>query len=169
LAQALVACLAALLLLFAPPGASGRGRSAAVCGDAPAVSSSQDRLLVAFARRVGLGDAEAFKNIANALHERGALPPCYLTKAEAGALGWHPSSDLWSRAPGRAIGGDVFYNREGVLPAAWNGRYVEADLDYAGGDRGAHRLIYVRGMEKDWLIFVTVDHYRSFTRFESVR
>jgi hypothetical protein len=47
----------------------------------------------------------------------------------------------------------------------WNGRYVEADLDYVGGHRGTDRLIYVRNMGARWLVFVTTDHDRDFSAF----
>ena len=69
----------------------------------------------------------------------------------------------------RRIGGDPFDNREGRLSHQFNGRYVEADLDYAGGHRGADRLIYVRGMGERWLLFVTTDHDRSFLAFAPER
>jgi guanyl-specific ribonuclease Sa len=75
-------------------------------------------------------------------------------------------------APGAAIGGDRFGNREARLPSRWNGRYAEADLDYAGGHRGINRLIFVRGMgagEEEWLLFVTTDHERNFTAFVPAR
>jgi len=74
--------------------------------------------------------------------------------------GWRPGEDLWRVAPGHAIGGDRFGNREGLLPAG--NPYVEADLDYAGGRRGPARLIFVRESQGRWLMWVTADHYRSF-------
>jgi hypothetical protein len=152
--------LALLLLCVAPCAA------AEVCG-AAAISSPQDAALLAFARRAHLAYPEAFRGVADYLHDDGgaALPPCYLPKRAAEARGWRPGGDLWRVAPGAAIGGDRFDNREGRLPRAFNGRYVEADLDYAGGHRGADRVIFVRNMGARWLLFVTTDHDRSFLAF----
>jgi hypothetical protein len=94
------------------------------------------------------------------VYATGRLPDCYLTRRAATARGWRPGGDLWQAAPGAAIGGDAFGNREGLLPA--RNRYVEADLDYAGGRRGAVRLVFVRGSKGRWFMWVTADHYRTF-------
>ncbi len=151
----------ALLLLSAAPCAAQT-----VCA-AGEISSPQDRALLSFARRARLADPEAFRRVADYLHDDGgaALPPCYLTKHAAEARGWRPGGDLWRVVPGAAIGGDRFDNREDRLPREFNGRYVEADLDYAGGHRGEDRLIFVRNMGARWLIFVTTDHDRNFMLF----
>lgn len=95
------------------------------------------------------------------LHEYGELPPNYLTKKEAQALGWDSSKgNLWEVAPQMSIGGDVFGNREGLLPKK-NGRtWYECDVNYQGGFRGAERILY----SSDGLIYYTDDHYESFTR-----
>ena len=158
-----------LFLLLSAEQAS----AAALCGSGEPLHSSQDTALIAFAHAVGIRDAEAFRGIANYLHtHHGMLPRCFLRKGEAERLGWHPGGDLWAVAPGAAIGGDRFANREARLPARWNGRYVEADLDYAGGQRGIKRLVFVRGMgegAEEWLLFVTTDHEGSFTAFVPAR
>jgi hypothetical protein len=156
---------AVVLLLWA-----GRSAAATVCAGGD-LASPQDHALVAFARQAGLRYPEAFRSFADFLHADGGrvLPGCYLAKRKAKMLGWRPGHDLWDVAPGAAIGGDRFANREGRLPQRWDGRYVEADLDYAGGHRGTHRLIYVRGMGEDWLLFVTTDHEASFAAFAPAR
>ena len=120
---------------------------------------------MAFADRLHLADPDAFREVADYLHAHDALPPCYLTKRTAETDGWRPGDDLWRVAAGDAIGGDRYDDHEHRLPAQWRGRYIEADLDYAGGHRGAHRLIFVHSMGDGWLIFVSVDHYRHFVRF----
>jgi ribonuclease len=155
------AALALALAIVLAGSAAAQG----VCA-APA-HSSEDRALVLFATRAELAYPEAFRAIADYLHDDNgrALPPCYVTKREALRRGWRRGGDLWRVAPGAAIGGDRFFNRERRLPSRWNGRYVEADLDYAGGHRGAHRLVFVRGMGARWLFFVTIDHDRSFAAF----
>jgi len=61
--------------------------------------------------------------------------------------------------PGRAIGGDRFSNRERRLPMQAGRQWYEADVNYNCGHRDADRLLY----SSDGLIFLTTDHYRSFT------
>lgn len=84
------------------------------------------------------------------------LPENYITKKEALDLGWSGGS-VEKYAPGCAIGGDTFGNREGVLP---DGRYHECDIDTIGeNSRGAKRLVY----SDDGRIYYTEDHYETFT------
>jgi hypothetical protein len=65
------------------------------------------------------------------LENEGKLPANYINKAEAQALGWDPGKgNLNEVAPGKSIGGDVYKNRNGALPA---GEYREADIGYRGG------------------------------------
>jgi len=153
-----------ILLVLAPACTS----AAEVCGAELHLSSPQDAALTTFARHVGLADPDAFREVADYIHAHDALPPCYLTKRTAEDDGWWPGGDLWLVAPGDAIGGNRYFDREHRLPAQWRDRYVEADLDYAGGHRGAHRLIFVRDMGDRWLIFVSVDHDRHFAQFAPV-
>jgi len=114
--------------------------------------------LEAFARGLGLRDVAGFVEAIESLDRTQRLPPRYVTKDEAARLGWRPGIDLWRVAPGRSIGGDRFGNREGLLPAGPGRRFFEADLDYAGGSRGARRLVW----SSDGRQWVTVDHYKSF-------
>lgn len=87
------------------------------------------------------------------------LPDNYITKSEARDLGWTGGS-VEQVAPGCAIGGDRFGNREGVLPAAQGRSYYECDIDTIGEtSRGAKRLVY----SDDGLIYYTEDHYETFT------
>lgn len=88
----------------------------------------------------------------------GCLPDNYITKAEARELGWEGGS-VEDYAPGYAIGGDVFGNREGLLPDAPGRVYYECDVNTDGEDsRGAERLVY----SNDGLIYYTADHYETF-------
>jgi ribonuclease T1 len=57
------------------------------------------------------------------------------------------------------IGGDIFRNFGKALPSAPGRVYREADLDTDCRSRGPKRLIF----SSDGLIFITVDHYNSFT------
>ena len=93
------------------------------------------------------------------LKEHGELPEYYITKSEAKSLGWVPSKgNLCEVAPGRAIGGDIWTNRQKSLPTKSGRRYFEADLNYNCGNRNADRVVF----SNDGLVFVTFDHYRSF-------
>lgn len=88
----------------------------------------------------------------------GRLPDNYITKEEARDLGWTGGS-VEQVAPGCAIGGDRFGNREGILPAAEGRSYYECDIDTIGrSSRGAKRLVF----SDDGLIYYTEDHYESF-------
>lgn len=88
----------------------------------------------------------------------GCLPENFITKNEARDLGWEGGS-VEDYAPGCAIGGDKFGNREGLLPKADGRQYYECDIDTDGkSSRGAKRLVY----SNDGLIYYTEDHYVSF-------
>ena len=92
------------------------------------------------------------------LNVYGHLPENYITKEEARELGWEGGS-VEKYAPGYAIGGDVFGNREGLLPDAPDRVYYECDVDTKGTDsRGSNRLVF----SNDGLIYYTSDHYESF-------
>lgn len=88
----------------------------------------------------------------------GTLPVNFITKDEARELGWE-GGGLEDYAPGKCIGGDVFGNYEGLLPAKEGRVYYECDIDTLGASsRGAKRIVY----SNDGLIYYTEDHYDSF-------
>jgi hypothetical protein len=124
-----------------------------------APAAADEAGLQAFARGIGLRDVEGFVETVTSLRRSGELPERYLTKDEAEDQGWRPGSDLCDVAPDGSIGGDRFGNRERRLPESRGRRWREADLDFACGRRGAKRLVW----SSDGLIYVTVDHYDSFT------
>ena len=86
------------------------------------------------------------------------LPSNYMTKSEAGG---HISS-LWTSTNKASIGGDTFGNREGLLPSKSGRTFIELDIDYSGGRRGAKRIVY----SSDFRIFYTYDHYDSFVEYD---
>lgn len=86
------------------------------------------------------------------------LPSNYITKNEARALGWQ-GGPLKDYAPGKSIGGDVFTNREHVLPDS-DSKYIECDINANGTSRGAERIVYNTG---DYTVYYTNDHYNTFT------
>lgn len=93
------------------------------------------------------------------LYTYGHLPENFITKNDARDLGWEGGS-VEKFAPGFAIGGDKFGNREGLLPSAPGRTYYECDIDTNGeNSRGAKRIVF----SNDGLIYYTDDHYESFT------
>lgn len=99
------------------------------------------------------------EEVALYLETYGELPDNYITKKEAIDLGWNSKEgNLWEVAEGMSIGGDVFGNREGLLPESDGRIYYECDIDYQGGYRNEKRIIF----SNDGLIYYTEDHYESF-------
>ena len=140
----ILALLLALLLLFANLGALAE---ALVDGN----TAITEELLVEY----GFEYASP-EEVALYLHAFEELPPNYITKADARALGWDSSKgNLWDVAPGCSIGGDRFGNREGLLP---KGSWYECDVNYEGGYRGAERLLF----SEDGMICYSGDHYNSY-------
>ena len=98
-------------------------------------------------------------NVVLYLNVYGELPPNYITKSKAQALGWEGGS-VEKYKEDAAIGGDYFGNREGLLPTADGRKYTECDIDTHGySSRGARRLVF----SNDGLYFYTSDHYGSFS------
>lgn len=101
------------------------------------------------------------EEVAAYIHMFQELPPNYITKKEAQDLNWDNSKgNLWAVTDRKSIGGDRFYNREGILPEADGRWYYECDINYSGGYRGAERIVF----SNDGLIFYTGDHYKNFER-----
>ncbi|AXH64081.1 ribonuclease domain-containing protein [Providencia huaxiensis] len=100
-------------------------------------------------------------NVVSFMEKYQKLPAFYMTKKQAREAGWDAKKgNLCDVLPGRAIGGDRFSNREKGLPIAQGRQWFEADINYRCGHRGADRLLY----SSDGMIFVTHDHYKSFTQ-----
>ncbi|NMB06754.1 MAG: ribonuclease [Tissierellia bacterium] len=105
------------------------------------------------------GEYFTVEDVALYIHLYGNLPHNYITKNDARKLGWEPSKgNLWDVTDKKIIGGDVFGNREGLLPHKEGRKYFECDVNYKGGKRGAERIVY----SNDGLIYYTKDHYKSF-------
>ncbi len=91
------------------------------------------------------------------------LPDNFLTKDEAGDLGWNnKQGNLHKVAPGFSIGGDRFGNYEGTLPDKKGRKWTECDINFDGGYRGAERIVF----SNDGLIYYTNDHYETFTQIK---
>ena len=115
-------------------------------------------VLADFAQQLGLRDVAGFIDTVQNLRNSGQLPARYATKDEARAYGWR-GGGMCAVWPGHVIGGDRFNNFGRQLPDARGRLYREADLDADCRGRGPKRLIF----SNDGLIFVTVDHYNTFT------
>lgn len=143
----LAALLLALLML-----ATGTAFSEALVEDGVAITED---LMVEYGQ-----DYSTPEEVALYLYAFGELPENYITKSEARRLGWDASAgNLWDVAYGMSIGGDVFGNREGLLPDARGRTWYECDVNYEGGYRGGERLLF----SSDGLICYSGDHYRSYT------
>lgn len=106
------------------------------------------------------GKYDTKDEVALYIHTYGHLPSNYITKKQAGNLGWNGGS-LKNYAPGCCIGGDRFGNYEGLLPKAKGRTYTECDIGTMNAkSRGAKRIIF----SNDGLIYYTDDHYESFTQ-----
>lgn len=105
------------------------------------------------------GSYTSKEDVALYLHRYGELPANFITKSEAGDLGWRASKgNLWDVTDQKSIGGDRFGNREELLPDSSGRKYYECDINYEGGYRGAERIVY----SNDGLVYYTSDHYESF-------
>ena len=91
------------------------------------------------------------------IHLYGHLPSNFVTKDEAEAAGWTGGA-VSRKLPGKSIGGDRFYTREGLLPKAPGRVWTECDVGGSKSSRGAERLVF----SNDGLIYYTNDHYDSF-------
>lgn len=105
------------------------------------------------------GEYTTKEDVALYIHLYGHLPSNFVTKKEAQSQGWKGGS-LEKFFPGCSIGGDVFGNREGLLPKKDGRKYYECDIDTKGAkSRGAKRIVF----SNDGLVYYTDDHYESFT------
>ena len=104
------------------------------------------------------GEYDSRDDVALYLYIYGHLPPNFIGKREAQALGW-PGGSLDPYAYGKCIGGDYFGNYQGLLPRAPGRYWRECDIDTLHArSRGAKRIIW----SNDGLIYYTGDHYESF-------
>lgn len=120
--------------------------------------SADPQTLEAFAREAGVQDVHALAATVLSLRDTGRLPPVYVPKDAARTHGWR-GGGLCSVWPGHVIGGDIYHNFSEELPVAPGRVWREADLDETCRSRGPKRLIF----SSDGLIYVTVDHYLTFT------
>ena len=102
-------------------------------------------------------------DVAAYIFRYGELPVNYISLEDAKSLGFTSKKDnMGEVAPEFTIGGGVFANREGLLPAADGRTWHECDVDTVDGKRGKHRILY----SSDGLVYLTRDKYKSFTQVE---
>lgn len=107
------------------------------------------------------GSYNAMEDVALYIHTYNKLPSNFITKKEAEKLGWESEEgNLWEVTEKKSIGGDIFGNREGMLPIKDGRKWYECDVNYFGGFRGAERIVY----STDGLVYYTEDHYKTFIR-----
>lgn len=104
------------------------------------------------------GEYVTVNEVAAYIKQYHKLPSNYITKKEAQALGWQ-GGPLKKYAPGKSIGGDVFTNRQGILPHS-DKKYIECDIDANGTNRGPKRIVY---STENFKVYYTEDHYNTFT------
>ncbi|MBR0208750.1 MAG: ribonuclease [Oscillospiraceae bacterium] len=103
------------------------------------------------------GEYTSKEDLALYIHLYGHLPGNFVTKDEAEAAGWTGGA-VGKVLPGKQIGGDRYYNREGLLPKAKGRVWTECDVGDRRNTRGGERIIF----SNDGLIYYTPDHYDSF-------
>ncbi len=92
------------------------------------------------------------EDVAEFIVTYGRLPGNFMTKKQ---MGDNTKSYMKN---GYRVGGDRFYNNEGLLPGGYT--YYECDIVLSGTSRGAHRLVFTYS----GLVYYTSDHYESFVR-----
>ena len=160
---ALIALLLALVLVLGSCGADTTAKKkkqenaqpTAVVTEAPAATAAPE----ATEAPEETGPIIEPQAIADYIFEHGELPPNFITKKEAQALGWDSSWNYVSDvAPGMSIGGDYYGNYERLLPKVENRLYYEADCFYHGGKRNQYRIVF----SNDCHVWYTEDHYQTF-------
>lgn len=110
-------------------------------------------------------DSDFFKHahpVVNCIMHTGRLPEHYITQEQAKAAGWKRCKALNNFAPGKALGGDRYINKEGhSLPTVPRGIWYEADIgqDYTRrrSKNRPFRIIY----SEDRQVYGSCDHYKT--------
>lgn len=105
------------------------------------------------------GHYNSKEDVALYIHLYGCLPRNYVTKSYCRDVLKCSTSKVQDYWPDGAIGGDVFQNREGLLPSAPGRTWTECDINTWGRyQRGAERIVF----SNDGLVYYTSNHYASF-------
>ena len=151
----------AVVVAIAAVGVAVRNARMAEPGAADAVAASASSAGAASASVAEDGTYTSKVEVAAYIHAYGHLPSNFISKTKARAAGWDSAEgNLDEVCPGKSIGGSEYYNDDGKLPEAGGRTWTECDIDYAGGYRGAERIIF----SNDGLVYYTGDHYQTFER-----
>ena len=124
------------------------------------VQGEPEILCPGYAQNIVLPEDGSFyskDNVALYIHTYGKLPKNFIKKSEWEKLG--TDSSPYKQTDALVIGGDRFYNREGLLPKKSGRTYTECDIDTLNKkSRGAKRIVF----SNDGLIYYTADHYETF-------
>ncbi len=116
-----------------------------------------------------LRTAELANPLADSLRTTGRLPSNYITKARAEAAGWAPGRAVGTTSPGAQIGGDLFRDDFGSLPAKQGRIWHEADVGLkdtiSRSKQPGTRLVY----SNDGLAYITDDHYETLYQLPNWR
>ena len=138
------------------------GESAFIPGETDEVPPLHDRCRCRLEELKAILSGTATKNGTDGadywLKNFAVLPEYYITKTDIAISGWRWGKSPVNFAPGKMIGGDIYFNRNGHLPSAPGRIWYECDINYYSGKRNGHRILY----SNDGLIFVTYNHYRTF-------
>ncbi len=116
-------------------------------------------LIVLLCIKAGTATIDGLNGADYYLAQYSSLPENYITKSEARLKGWKRyKGNLRDVILNVTIGGDIYKNRNKNLPEAAGRVWYEADINYTGGYRNTHRILY----SNDGLLFVTYDHYETF-------
>lgn len=102
---------------------------------------------------------QSANEVISSLKATGELPKNYITKEEAQSkFNWKPGKALKEGQ----IGGDIFSNKDGLLPQSKDRVWREADIginnQISRNKQSGTRLLY----SNDGLLFITTDHYQTF-------
>ncbi len=89
----------------------------------------------------------------------GRLPDYYVSEQEAKNAGWSRGKPPRRYVPGNMLTRGKYENENGHLPQKPGRIWYEADINYCEGRRNTHRILW----SNDGLIFVTYDHYHTFS------
>lgn len=109
--------------------------------------------------KAGTATIDGFAGVDALIYNSGQLPDNYVNKKVAKNHGWKKKlGNLQIVLPGSIMGGDIFENKEYLLPDALGRIWYEVDINYTFSKRGSDRLVY----SDDGLVFVSYDHYETF-------
>ncbi|PSM31796.1 ribonuclease domain-containing protein [Haliangium sp. UPWRP_2] len=108
-----------------------------------------------------LAVAEKANPLIESLMLTGRLPPDYVDKRKTLAAGWQSGEALNKHMPNKQFGGDIYTNKNLIVPAKPGRIWFEADVgldgDLSRSSQPRTRLLY----SNDGYLCVTADHYET--------